>query len=328
MPSFYFDGLNFYETLIAEGHQAILITSKKSLDILNFPVENIYVLERSWAKNLARDSGLIRRIVKEFCPDLIVLEHSSDPRFLASKFFKSNYWLDIHDPVPHDHLSEVNWLRKFVKHLMAKNCDAVLAHSRYSASVLGTDLIWPISPWVKLTDYEVPEIESPSYNAFVTHGRIYPYKNLEWLTENWTEISNATGGAELHIFGKGYKSFSGKGIYHFDEFYSIKRLQQELPKYRASIFPYLQASQSGAVLLSASSLSPSLVSNVGALPEMVPNKDFIFDVNNVQSLLKSIQTIEKDSLQSRNLVKTHLQKYLLDSRRLIHNSIEKSFIQK
>ena len=106
-------------------------------------------------------------------------------------------------------------------------------------------------------------------------GYISPYKGLEYLCEAMEEVHRQHPDVKLVIAGGGkiyfdWKPFKGKDyIILRNHFVDLPELAGLLHDCEFSVCPYKDATQSGVVQTAFSMGVPMIVTNIGALPEVV-----------------------------------------------------------
>jgi glycosyltransferase involved in cell wall biosynthesis len=258
--------INYAEILSNDYFEVRVITSNKSWDQDESEVLMTLMREFSLWK-FPLDALRIFISAKRFKPDIIFTEKYSDPRFFLLKFLKVRVKvLFIHDVIKHGIEDELTGLRKISEKFTNLKVNEVCTFSEFSQNQFtGSHRI------SLLPEYPISRIPNPNANLdrknFVTFGRIYPYKNLEWLSSNWETISSRLGFEELHIYGLGHVDLSTQGVKHFNARFERDLLIDQLGRYRCAIFPYLSATQSGTLLLAHIGSVSSITSDFGGFRE-------------------------------------------------------------
>lgn len=127
-------------------------------------------------------------------------------------------------------------------------------------------------------------------------GQIFSYKGLEYLCRAMVEVHKAEPDIKLVIAGKGelYFDFSPykdlNYIILFNEYISLPRLANLLTNSEFCVCPYNDATQSGVIMTAFSAGTPAVVTNVGALPDMVKDNEYglVIPPKNVEQLSNAI----------------------------------------
>jgi glycosyltransferase involved in cell wall biosynthesis len=270
------------------GYETLIVTTDKNWNQAA-PTTNSLVLGAPTIRNLLPNTLTIHKEMKKFCPDLIIVEESTDPRFLISNLFRRcEIWLCKHDPAPHDENHVYNLRQDFTVKLNSFCAKKVLTFSEASRKELGADKVWSLLPEFPLASINLERAIEHSRKHFVTFGRIEPYKNIEWLVRFWNSNEEALGDEKLYIIGYGQETFKGRNIVHENLRYDANELMKRLPSFRASIFPYKSASQSGVLLLSQLAGLSAITSPLTGLTEFQAHDQNVMEALNDEQSLKRI----------------------------------------
>lgn len=122
---------------------------------------------------------------------------------------------------------------------------------------------------------QIPSNVASKYILFF--GYISPYKGLEYLCEAMNEVHKRYPDVKLVIAGGGNIYFNWEPFQNKDyiilrnHFIDLPELSGLLHDCEFSVCPYKDATQSGVVQTAFSMNVPMVVTNVGALPEVVKN---------------------------------------------------------
>lgn len=122
---------------------------------------------------------------------------------------------------------------------------------------------------------QIPSNVASKYILFF--GYISPYKGLEYLCEAMNEVHKQYPDVKLVIAGGGKIYFNWQPFQNKDyiilrnHFIDLPELSGLLHDCEFSVCPYKDATQSGVVQTAFSMNVPMVVTNVGALPEVVKN---------------------------------------------------------
>ena len=145
---------------------------------------------------------------------------------------------------------------------------------------------------------KIQHIYDDSKINFLFFGRIEKYKGLDLLADAFRKISSSNSSFALTIAGNGDFSYY-KNLYNGLPNVAIENRwikDEEIasffnPKSNVIlVLPYLDATQSGPVLIAMSNKVPVIVSNAGGLIEQVEDKKtgFVFEKSNVDELVKTM----------------------------------------
>ena len=137
----------------------------------------------------------------------------------------------------------------------------------------------------KLGEYEYlrhikQKTSNLTYRYVLFFGYISPYKGLEYLCEAMDEVHKQYPNVKLVIAGGGGIYFDWYPYQHKDyiilrnQFIDLPDLAGLLRDCEFTICPYKDATQSGVVQTAFSMGVPMVVTNVGALPEMVKHNQY------------------------------------------------------
>ena len=321
--------INYAEILSNEHFDVRVITTNKSWDQDESRVVITLMQEFSFWK-FPFDALRIFASAKKFKPDIIFTEKYSDPRFFLLKFLKVPVKvLFIHDVIKHGIEDELTGLRKISEKFTNLKVNELCTFSEFSQNqLIGSHRI------SLLPEYPISRIPRPNAKLdrknFVTFGRIYPYKNLEWLSSNWEIISSRLGFEELHIYGLGDIDLSAQGVQHFNARFERDSLIDQLGQYRCAIFPYLSATQSGTLLLAHIGSVSSVTSDFGGFREyQQPNSSYFTNPKSIPEIQEKLLPYLNNKYASEKglLAHEHISKVISqtknDSETLLRNILTK-----
>lgn len=303
-------------TLISleETHNEVGIykwTDYKEFDFISsyIAIDNIFILRRKNRKSLSEAKkvrSLLQNIVNEFNPDVI---HQIDlPYFNLLPFLVRNrkrYILTIHDPIPHvgENSWKLNLSRRLVfpvvskiivlneksrKAFIRKYC---LASKKVFVSRLG------FLEWMRC--FEGPVINE---DFILFYGRITPYKGVDFLLKSMETVHSTFPDVKLVVAGSGkfyfdisqYKTCDY--IRFINRFIELDELSNLIRNSRFVVCPYTEATQSGVVASVMALNCPIIVTEVGALPDMVDNNvtGLIIPPKDIVSLTNAINKLLSD----------------------------------
>lgn len=142
----------------------------------------------------------------------------------------------------------------------------------------------------------VPKEQQITRPYILFFGGINKYKGLDYLLEAMLRVHDKYSDLKLVVAGGGnfwfdvekYKKYS---CFEFRHYYvRVEELAGLLKGCEFSVCPYRDATQSGVVQTALSMGVPLIVTNVGALPEIVVDKKYgkVIEPNNVEALAEAI----------------------------------------
>ena len=289
------------------GYETIVLTTNKNWNHEKLTTNGI-AYNKPTLKNLFSDGFEIYNLLKKFKPDLIICEEYADPRFLSSIFIRgAEVWIARHDPEPHDENHVLSIRQKILINLNNIQAREILTFSKSSLEQTNANKLWRLIPEIPINQLETQMPKIAFRKNFVTFGRIETYKNVEWLVNFWNNNEKVLKEEKLYIYGKGKVTFSGKNVIHVNERYNRVSLMKQLRNFRASIFPYKTASQSGVLLISQAVGLGSIVSPIKGLVEFQSStKNIMTAIDDEQSLLKLISKFLDEKYANMQGINAHL----------------------
>ena len=229
----------------------------------------------TWPANIAA-----WRRIREYRPDVAVVELVRDPRWIALAGRVPRVQL-VHDDRPHDAIEELPAYERAVFDRWGARSAATIAYSDYVAAAIadrrdvrGTRVeVVPLTS--DLDPALVPPLVGPAERRdFMMIGRLHPYKNIDLVLEAWRQHVAGGGwrGDELVLIGDGsYETGTlpeharrRTGSYRYSDIVAT------LAAAKGSVAHYRRASQSGVQVLSMQLGVTPIVSTAGGLPEYQP----------------------------------------------------------
>lgn len=226
-----------------------------------------------------REAARMRRTIRTAGSEVKHVQSSitNDPRLLfASGIPPAPYALTVHDPVPHpgDRRTrrDLFFNRRLLRHasLVFVHGEALAEELRRKASPKAPIVVVPHGSTV-----EEPA-PLPREQSILFFGRISSYKGLDVLLKAMPVVWRSLPQARLVIAGSGdLPSLDEAGIIDDPRldlklgYVSDEELPGLISASSCAVLPYRQASQSGVGSLMKSHGRPLVVTDVGALPELV-----------------------------------------------------------
>lgn len=228
----------------------------------------------------ARPGGLLRD-VRRLHGDLarrrvgaLVVHAHFDPRY-ATLGLAFPTALLLHDPQTHsgDELStfpaHVRWMARFSE----LTCACILLHSsRLSAQLRPLLRRLPVGVVPHGADMAPSPAPVPPQRRLLLFGRLFGYKGVDTALEAMRRLPADLADVRLTVAGRGPLAESARGVENVDlreEYVSDEQLDELLDQARLVLLPYKDATQSGVGLQAIARGIPCIVTDTGALPELV-----------------------------------------------------------
>ena len=276
-----------------------------SRQVIYEPFEVIFY--KSIRRNIRMLFHILKRIWKHK-PDILHIQSNGHRLFYWVYFLKpwnTKIVNTIHDPVKHlgDELSHSiddtrvkYWSRfftdKFIVHgkflqdqlsktyHISKSRIAVIPHGHFAI-------------YKKFQKYQVKE----DPNTILFFGRIWQYKGLDILIEAANIVINKNRKLKFVIAGKGedIRTYQQKVKFKNNIIFENRRIENEevglfFNRSSVVVLPYKEATQSGVIPIAYAYSKPVIVTDVGALSEVVIHKKtgLLIKPNSVESLVNGI----------------------------------------
>ena len=280
-------------------------TEYSELDFISTYIgtDNVFTIRRKQRKSFsecAYVSSLLQQIVDDYKPDVV---HQIDLPYLFMLPFlirnRKRYILTVHDPIPHK--GENSWklnlsrmlVYPFVKKIIllnSKSRDLFISKYHQSAKKIFVSRLGFLE-WMNAF---ATSRKSDDYILF--YGRITPYKGVEYLLQAMESVHASFPNIKLIIAGSGNYYFdiskyrSLDYIKFINRFIELTELSDLIINSRFVVCPYIEATQSGVVASVLALETPIIVTEVGALSDMVENNvtGLIIPPSNEIALIDSI----------------------------------------
>jgi len=253
-----------YFTRVASVH-FVIYNQKKALSIPTFKVANA---TGKWIRLLH--------------PDILHFDTYSLRAIGMYPFFRNwNYYITIHDPVPHT--GEGNWKNFFLKKIYFSLAKGFFFYSNFSNQqfikhhpfVKTNTHILALQPYTFIQQYSSGRVHKPSYVLFF--GRISPYKGIDLLLKAIPLILEKFPNQTFVIAGKSTEYSLAdllidpirENIRFINEYLSMDELSLLIRESKFIVCPYRDATQSGVLMTAMSLRKMSIATNVGAFPEYI-----------------------------------------------------------
>lgn len=228
----------------------------------------------------------------------------------------------VHDPIRHSNITskrDEEWRKRAFREcnklvlLNASQKDAFITKYKIKDNKILLNMMGEFDYLRKIDSG--PRIIKQNYILFF--GQIFSYKGLEYLCESMVKVHEKCPDVSLVIAGNGnlYFDFEQYRKYNYirliNRYIPLAELSNLLTFSKFCVCPYIDATQSG-VLLTAFSLNvPAIVTNVGALPEMVGQEEYgiVIPPKNVEALSTAISCLLLDEEKQIKMRKNIEQKW-------------------
>ena len=253
-------------------------------------------------------------MIKKFGPDVIHVQGRSSIVccLFIYPYLKKNYPLvfTLHDAKPH--AGETGLRSKLLWYLAERCFDHIIVHGEKLKEQMIQEYNHPEEKVhvIPIGEHEVAPFKiherkdlTEDGNLILFFGRIYEYKGLEYLIKAEPIITKEVPDAKIIIAGTGedFKKYE-KMMINKDNFivhnYRIpyKEGAELLQRCSLVTLPYIDASQSGVIPTAYGFKKPVVVTDVGAIPEIVDDgvTGFIVPPRNSEALADAIIKLLKD----------------------------------
>lgn len=225
-------------------------------------------------------------------------------------FVRKNIILNVHDPIPH--LGEAELKKFLLNFIIFRIFQRFVVFSSHSKMLLNRQLDAAQKtnqlPLLTYTIYRsFLSSENIAFSNNLTYiGRISEYKGISVLVDSIGEIQLEYPNQVFCIAGKPHRSYKVPNSLHDVE--TIKVILKHLSNFelvdlvsrsKAIICPYIEATQSGVIMMAYALGKPVIVTNVGGLPEYVAQNTGLVCEPNSESLSIAIKRIITSDLVDR-----------------------------
>ena len=291
--------------LRSRGHEVLLVCRNHTNDfggdsverdrlIKSIGVEVVELPGRRFGPETLPYAISARRQVKAFDPDVVLAHENADPRLLmAVQGFPIVY--TIHDPYPHPGTPRDPLHLRMASAAWKRSADRFVVHSDRLIEDLPRKIrrrnvteVVPHGAEVRGHPFPVPT--NPNVLMF---GRLVEYKGVDVLVEAMNHVWEANPEAVLTVAGRGPEAArvpEDPRIKLLDHYIPEAGVDELFANATVCVLPYTQASQSGVGLLSLSMGVPTVVTDVGALPDLAENESRLVPPSAPKLLAQAIST--------------------------------------
>jgi glycosyltransferase involved in cell wall biosynthesis len=254
-------------------------------------VETRVITGRTSSLSAMRSTVSLRAHLQRWKPDLIHAHPSIDP-WLHLVMPRRPLVLTIHDVTAHPGQPQHGLLKRTLSDAWRRRADAFVVHGERLAADLRPQAGG--RPIAVLPHGVAPTAEPyavPPRPTLLFFGRLEPYKGLSVLIEAMGPIWSARPEVELVVAGRGPSSAE------VPDHPRIRRVFRYVPEAEVDVLlrattlvvaPYLEASQSGVVALAVARGIPAIVSDKGALPDVVPDASMVVPAGDPAALAAAV----------------------------------------
>lgn len=218
------------------------------------------------------DALRVRRALLEWRPTLLHVQSNYDLRLLyVAHGFPRVF--TIHDPVSHPGAQHKSIFRRSIANAWRRGASAIVVHGAELVGELGREHgrtpVVVIPHGARVATAPLPRPDAPVVLLF---GRLEPYKGARVLMEAMRLLWQRMPDARLWVVGSGPEAevFAGDPRVWLREGYLPEAdVETMFRGARVAVLPYTQASATGVGALTVARGIPTVVTRVGALPDIV-----------------------------------------------------------
>lgn len=225
----------------------------------------------------------IMRLILSFKPELVIIHENGQLHsfiLIAMMRLFCAVYLIVHDPSPHSGV-DARAARKQAWRIAAERrlASACVVHGEYCAQALRAKTAKPVisiphGPILRDESIATPDRQGQQFLIF---GRMQHYKGVDVAIEAFSALSAEFPQATLRLAGRGPElrrlasdiEMLGERVIVHDEFVTPEDLIRYMALSSAIVLPYRNATQSGVVAAAFANGRAVIVSDVGAIGEVV-----------------------------------------------------------
>lgn len=282
------------------------INSSDSLEI-------VYLPHKKNLRTLFLNTLKIVRLAKRLKPDILHFQEESHEYQTAAMLLlrKLPLVLTVHDPTPHtgeDAKSRSLFERRkfFYSKMQRRLADGLITHGEFlrdqlQSITIKNKIIHNIhhGPLGLLFDEAKPRSKNTAF-TFLFFGRMQKYKGInlfiqaiESLAKEGLNIQGVLAGSGPEL-NKQELSLTSKPYFIVKNYYlSPKEVATTFDESDVIVMPYIDGTQSGVAALAIGRRKPSIVTNVGSLPEMVVDgkTGIVIEPNKLEALIDAMRLL-------------------------------------
>jgi glycosyltransferase involved in cell wall biosynthesis len=287
--TFYFiDRLGEFDGNEADRRLFLDRVHEAGIPVIALPQRN---LRRMWLHVTSLHRDLRRRGI-----EALVVHSHIDPRY-ATLGLRFPVALFIHDPRPHsgDYASTYPLPVRAMARIAELTASCLIIHSERLKPQM-----WPLMrgvptgvvlPGAKVED--APRLPKTPVSVAVI-GRLMEYKGVDTALAAFRRVREQRPDCTMVVAGNGrmgdeIRAASPPGVDLRDRYIPESELESIFDSSRLILLPYKDATQSGVGLMAVARGVPCIVSDVGALPDLVPpGREWVVPAGNPEALAESI----------------------------------------
>jgi len=205
---------------------------------------------------------------------------------LFFKLFRKKIIITQHDPIQHTGEPRA-FLQNIINKIQRIFANKIIVHGKFIKKQMFIQyktpknkiIVFPHGDYEFIKKYDSNKLIKTEKNTFLFFGRILKYKGIGILFDSLEQLNKLNKNFKLLIAGSGDLSEYKEKIKKYEKNLEIHNRyidESEIPVFfkRSSfvVLPYLDATQTGIIPIAYAYKKPVLITNVGALPEVVENK--------------------------------------------------------
>lgn len=254
------------------------------------------------------------RDLRAWRPDVVIADPVSDPRYLGLTLAGRRQIVVTHDARPHDEVHRPPILRRANTAALMRRADAEVVFSRHVAEVLShrSHAVRCLPLMSEMPEADVPPfVPAAGRRDFLVVGRLSRYKNVSTIVRAFEmhRASSAYRGDRLVIVGGGDPCCElPSHVVRVDGRFKFRDVAPRVAAAKASVCLYSAGSQSGVQVLAMQCSTPSLVSQVGALGEYLPEGETVIRHDDAAELARRFDALA-DPAEAARLGRVHRSEY-------------------
>jgi len=256
--------------------------------------------------NFFQHIRIVKKILKTKSDNIHFLDSHpwSIGYMILFKFFGKKVIITQHDPIQHTGEPRA-FIQKLINKIQRKLSTKIIVHGKFNKSEMikkyninpNKVVIFTMGNFEFLKKHDQKNKINTTQKKILFFGRILEYKGIGLLLNSLQYLDKKNIKYKLMIVGSGdikkYKHLIRKykkDIELINRYIDEKEISYFFKKASFIILPYLDATQTGIIPIAYAYKKPVLVTNVGALPEVVDNKKTGIIVKpNEKSISKGIE---------------------------------------
>lgn len=220
----------------------------------------------------------LQRQVRAWRPDVVHAHDNYDPRLLYI-VRGVPLVLTVHDPTPHPGAATLYGIREQIRRKWIDHASCLVVHGESLRTRLaGLEPSARIEVLPHGAQMRAAPMAVPPNPTLLLFGRRESYKGLALLLDALEHVWKRRPEVRLVVAGRGSSPGPPSGdsrIELRDGYIPESELDELFERARLVVLPYIEASQSGVALQALGRGVPVVATDVGALAEVMPSRDFL-----------------------------------------------------